>query len=31
MVGVYEGHGKQDGAWRDCAIVEKLVGEAASG
>jgi phosphinothricin acetyltransferase len=28
-VGVYKRHGKLDGAWRDCVIVEKLLGEAA--
>jgi len=30
-VGVYRRHGKLDGAWRDCVIVEKLLGEAAEG
>jgi len=25
-VGVYERHGKLDGEWRDCVIVEKLLG-----
>ena len=29
-VGVYRRHGKIDGAWRDCVIVEKLVGEATA-
>lgn len=29
IVGVYERHGKLDGEWRDCVIVEKLLGEAA--
>lgn len=29
-VGVYERHGKLDGEWRDCVIVERLLGEAAS-
>ena len=29
-VGVYRRHGKLDGAWRDCVIVEKLLGEAAA-
>ena len=29
-VGVYRRHGKLDGEWRDCVIVERLVGEAAS-
>jgi len=28
-VGVYRRHGKLDGQWRDCVIVEKLLGEAA--
>ena len=28
-VGVYRRHGKLDGAWRDCVIVERLMGEAA--
>jgi phosphinothricin acetyltransferase len=28
-VGVYHRHGKLDGQWRDCVIVEKLIGEAA--
>ncbi len=28
-VGVYVRHGKLDGVWRDCVIVEKLVGDAA--
>jgi phosphinothricin acetyltransferase len=27
-VGVYKRHGKLDGEWRDCVIVEKLLGEA---
>jgi phosphinothricin acetyltransferase len=27
-VGIYKRHGKLDGAWRDCVIVEKLLGEA---
>ncbi len=30
VVGVYQRHGKLDGAWRDCTIVEKLLGEAAT-
>jgi phosphinothricin acetyltransferase len=30
-VGFYRGHGKLDGHWRDCVIVEKLLGEAAEG
>jgi L-amino acid N-acyltransferase YncA len=28
VVGVYRRHGKLDGAWRDCVIVERLIGEA---
>jgi L-amino acid N-acyltransferase YncA len=28
-VGVYRRHGKLDGVWKDCVIVEKLLGEAA--
>jgi L-amino acid N-acyltransferase YncA len=28
-VGIYRRHGKLDGQWRDCVIVEKLLGEAA--
>ena len=28
-VGVYRRHAKLDGAWRDCVIVEKLLGDAA--
>jgi L-amino acid N-acyltransferase YncA len=28
VVGVYRRHGKLDGQWRDCVIVEKLLGEA---
>ena len=28
-VGTYRRHGKLDGVWRDCVIVEKLLGEAA--
>jgi L-amino acid N-acyltransferase YncA len=28
-VGLYRRHGKLDGAWRDCVIVERLLGEAA--
>jgi phosphinothricin acetyltransferase len=28
-VGVYRRHGKLDGEWRDCVIVEKLLGPAA--
>ena len=29
VVGVYRRHGKIDGVWRDCVLVEKLVGDAA--
>jgi L-amino acid N-acyltransferase YncA len=28
-VGLYRRHGKLDGVWRDCVIVERLLGEAA--
>ena len=28
-VGVYRRHGKLDGVWRDCVIVERLLGDAA--
>jgi L-amino acid N-acyltransferase YncA len=28
VVGTYRRHGKLDGAWRDCVIVETLLGEA---
>jgi phosphinothricin acetyltransferase len=28
-VGIYQRHGKLDGAWRDCVIVERLLGAAA--
>ena len=28
VVGTYRRHGKLDGQWRDCVIVEKLLGEA---
>ena len=28
-VGIYRRHGKLDGTWRDCVIVERLLGEAA--
>lgn len=31
VVGVYRRHGRLDGAWRDCVIVEKLLGEDARG
>jgi phosphinothricin acetyltransferase len=27
-VGIYQRHGKLDGVWRDCVIVERLLGEA---
>jgi phosphinothricin acetyltransferase len=30
QVGTYERHGRLDGQWRDCVIVEKLLGEAAA-
>jgi L-amino acid N-acyltransferase YncA len=30
VVGVYRRHGKLDGAWRDCVIVERLLEERAS-
>jgi phosphinothricin acetyltransferase len=30
-VGIYKRHGKLDGVWKDCVIVEKLLGEAATG
>jgi phosphinothricin acetyltransferase len=29
VVGVYRRHGRLDGRWRDCVIVEKLLGDAA--
>jgi phosphinothricin acetyltransferase len=29
-VGVYRRHGKLDDIWRDCVIVERLLGEAAA-
>jgi L-amino acid N-acyltransferase YncA len=29
-VGTYHRHGKLDGAWRDCVIVERLPGEATA-
>jgi phosphinothricin acetyltransferase len=29
IVGVYRRHGQLDGRWRDCVIVEKLLGDAA--
>ena len=28
-VGTYRRHGKLDGEWRDCVVVERLLGEAA--
>ena len=28
-IGIYRRRGKLDGEWRDCVIVEKLLGEAA--
>ena len=30
-VGVYRRHAKLDGRWRDCVIVERLLGEGAGG
>jgi L-amino acid N-acyltransferase YncA len=30
VVGVYRRHGKVDGVWRDCVIVEKLLGDATT-
>ncbi len=30
-VGTYQRHGKLDGQWRDCIIVERLLGAAAAG
>jgi L-amino acid N-acyltransferase YncA len=30
-VGVYAKHGQLDGVWKDCVIVERLLGEAAGG
>jgi phosphinothricin acetyltransferase len=30
VVGLYRRHGKQGAEWRDCVIVEKLLGEAAA-
>jgi phosphinothricin acetyltransferase len=29
-VGIYHRHGKLDGTWRDCVIVERLLGEGAN-
>jgi L-amino acid N-acyltransferase YncA len=31
VVGTYRRHGRLDGAWRDCVIVETLLGDAAEG
>lgn len=31
VVGVYRRHGRLDGAWRDCVIVEKLLSDDAPG
>jgi phosphinothricin acetyltransferase len=28
-IGTYRRHGKLDGVWRDCVIIERLLGEAA--
>ena len=30
VVGVYQRHGKLEGQWRDCVIVERLIGPAAT-
>jgi phosphinothricin acetyltransferase len=30
-VGVQQRHGRLDGEWKDCVLVERLVGDAASG
>ena len=30
VVGVYQRHGRLEGVWRDCVIVERLLGEAAT-
>jgi phosphinothricin acetyltransferase len=30
-VGIQRRHGRLDGAWRDCVLVERLLGEAAAG
>jgi len=30
VVGVYQRHGRLEGQWRDCVIVERLIGPAAS-
>jgi L-amino acid N-acyltransferase YncA len=30
VVGIQRRHGKLDGVWKDCALVERLIGEAAS-
>jgi phosphinothricin acetyltransferase len=29
VVGVYQRHGKLEGEWRDCVIVERLLDEAS--
>ena len=29
QVGTYQRHGKLDGQWRDCVVVERLLGDAA--
>jgi phosphinothricin acetyltransferase len=31
IVGVQRHHGQLDGVWRDCVLVERLLGEAAAG
>ena len=30
QVGVYQRHGKPDDQWRDCVVVERLLGNAAN-
>ena len=30
-VGVQRRHGRLDGEWKDCVLVERLLGEAAAG
>jgi phosphinothricin acetyltransferase len=30
VVGVYQRHGKLEGEWRDCVIVERLLDEASA-
>jgi len=31
VVGVYRRHGRLHGVWKDCVVVERLIGEAAEG